>query len=155
MSELLAGTTVKAGDTPPTVYSLDTTTISNISNTSYAAGSPEVGVTFVAPTTGRVLVTVGGGLRNNAANSDRVGLAPQIFETDSSGTEILAPTVFRGVASEGIATAGDFAYRGRTTMVEDLTPGQQYYARVMYIKFGSAGSTPDISARDILVAPAT
>jgi len=153
--DLFAGSTVKALDTPPTVYALDTTTISNITQTSYTAGSPEVGVTFTGPTSGRVLITVGGGLRNNAANSDRVGLAPQVFETDSSGAEVLAPTVFRGVSSEGIATAGDFAYRGRTTMLDGLTAGQQYYARVMYIKFGSAGTTPDVSARDILVAPAS
>lgn len=155
MPDLRAGSTVLAADFPPTVYLLDTTTISNITETTYTVGSPEVGVTFVAPTTGRVKITVGGGLRNNAANSDRIALAPQVFLGTSSGTEVLAPTVFRGVSSEGIATAGDYAYRGRTTLLEGLTPGSEYYARVMYIKFGTAGSTPDISARDILVEPAT
>lgn len=155
MPDLLAGSKIKALDTPPTVYALDGTVIANIADVTYVTGTPEVGVTFTAPTTGRVTISVGGGLRNNAANADRIALAPQVFEDDSAGLEVLAPTVLRGVSSEGIATAGDFAYRGRTSMLDGLTPGQEYYARVMYIKFGTAGSTPDITARDILVEPAS
>ncbi|MFD9445518.1 hypothetical protein ACFWBR_42265 [Streptomyces sp. NPDC060006] len=155
MPDLLAGSKIKALDSPPTVFAQDGTSISNITDVTYVPGTPEVGVTFTAPTTGRVKISVGGGLRNNAANSDRVGLAPQVFEDDTSGLEVLVPTVLRGVSSEGIATAGDFAYRGHTTLLDGLTPGQEYYARVMHIKFGTAGTTVDISARDILVAPAS
>lgn len=153
MPDLTAGSRIMAVDTPPAVYTMDTTVLANLSDTSYTPGSPEVGVTFTAPTTGRVLLTIGGGLRNNGSNSDRVALAPQVFEgADATGTEVLAPTAYRGISSEGITTAGDFAYRGRTTLLDGLTAGQQYYARVMYIIFGS-NATCDISARDILVAP--
>lgn len=155
MPDLLAGSKVRAADTPPTVYAQDTTAINDISSTSYTSGSPEVGVTFIAPTTGRVKISIGGSLRNNAANSDRVALAPQVFVTNTSGVEFLAPTVFRGIATDGIPTAGDYCTYGHTTLLEGLTPGQQYYARVMHIKFGSAGTTGDIAMRDVLVEPAT
>jgi hypothetical protein len=153
MPDLTAGSKVNALDFPPAVYAADGTTQSNLSNTAYAVGSPEVGVTFIAPTSGRVKITVGGGLRNNAANTDRVAIAPQVFVTNSAGVEVLAPTVTRGVSSEGIASAGDFAYRSRTTLLTGLTPGQQYYARTMQVIFGS-NATADLSQRDILVDPA-
>lgn len=153
MPDLTAGSKVSALDFPPAVYVSEGTSQTNLSNTSYATGSPEVGVTFIAPTTGRVKLTVGGGLRNNAANTDRVGLAPQVFVTNSAGVEVLAPSVTRGIASEGIAAAGDYAYRSRTTLLTGLTPGQVYYARTMQIIFGS-NATADISQRDILVDPA-
>ncbi len=155
MPDLLAGSKVRGADTPPTVFAQDTTPITNISSTTYVSGPPEVGVTFIAPTTGRVKISVGGSLRNDAANADRVALAPEVFVTDAAGAQFLAPTVFRGVSSEGIASAGDYGTRGHTTMLEGLTPGQQYYCRVVHIKFGSAGSTGDIAMRDVLVEPAT
>lgn len=154
MPDLAAGSTVKGVDTPPTVYAQDTTAITDISSTTYITGTPEVGVTFIAPTTGRVKISIAGSLRNNAANSDRVALAPQVFVTNSSGTEILTPTVFRGVCTDGTPSS-DFCTYGHTTLLEGLTAGQQYYARVMHAKFGSGGTTCDIAMRDILVAPAT
>lgn len=155
MPDLNAGSTVNSLDFPPTVYVQDTTTISNLSNTTYDALSPEVGVFFLAPTTWRVKISIGGSLRNNAANSDRVALAPQVWLGSTAGTEVLTPSVFRGVCTDGIATAGDFCTYGHTTLLTGLTPGSTYYARVMGIKFGSAGSTVDIAMRDILVEPAT
>lgn len=154
MPDLLAGSKIRAADFPSAVYAQDTTTIADISSTSYISGTPEVGVTFVAPTTGRVKITVGGSLRNNAANSDRVTLAPQVFVTNGGGTEVLAPTVFRGICTDGTQSA-DYCTYGRTTLLEGLTAGQQYYARVMHCKFGSAGTTCDVAMRDILVDPAT
>lgn len=156
MPDLLAGSKIRAADTPSTVYAQDTTLNANISNTaSYATGTPEVGVTFIAPTTGRVTISVGASMRNDAANADRAAVTVQVFQTNSSGTEILAPTVFRGVSTDGIASAGEYCTYGHTTLLEGLTPGQQYYARTMQIKFGTAGTTPDITMRDILIAPAT
>lgn len=155
MPDLLAGTIVAALDTPPTVYAQDTTAITNISSTSYIPGTPEVGVTFIAPTTGRVMLSVGASMRNDAANSDRVAVTAEIRENDASGAVFLAATVFRGVATDGIPTAGDYCTVGHTTLVTGLTPGGQYFARSMHIKFGSVGTTGDIAMRDILVAPAT
>lgn len=155
MPDLLAGSKVNALDTPPTVFVQDTTANTNISDTTYVTGTPEVGVTFTAPTTGRVKLSVGASMENNAANADRVAVTVQVFETDSSGLEVLAPTVFRGVCTDGIAAVSSFCTYGHTTMLDGLTPGQQYYARCMQIKFGAAASTVDIAMRDLLVEPAT
>lgn len=156
MPDLLAGSKIKGLDFPPTVFAQDTTLNTDISNTAdYATGTPEVGVTFTAPTTGRVKISVGASMRNNAANTDRAAVSVQVFEDDAAGLEVLAPTVFRGVSSDGIASAGNFSTYGHTSLLDGLTPGQEYYARCMQIKFGTAGTTPDITMRDILVEPAT
>ncbi|WP_394425551.1 hypothetical protein [Streptomyces sp. SGAir0957] len=156
MPDLTAGSRVNALDAPPTVYVQDTTAQTNIASTSYSVGSPEVGVTFTAPTTGRVCIKVGASMRNDAANSDRVAVTVEVFlGTSGSGTQVVAPTVFRGVASPGTASPGDYATYGNETMVTGLTPGATYYARCMHIKYGSGGTTVDLAMRDLLIKPAT
>lgn len=162
MTDLLAGSKVKALDTPPTVQVGDATALSNITAPSYTAGSPEVGTTFTAPTSGRVLITVSGSLRNNGANDDRVFLTAQVFlGSNSSGTEVVAPTVtVFGISSAvGNANAG-FQYLGRTSMLDGLTAGATYYVRTMHVESAGTsggGSNPfhtiDIGYRQVLVAP--
>lgn len=151
MPNLTAGSVVYAADFPPSVYDSDDTSNLNISSTTYIAGTPEVGVVFTAPTTGRVELTIGGGLRDSSG-ANRVHLSPQVFlGTSAAGTEILAPTVVtRGVGSP--AESVNYMYYSRTTLLEGLTPGASYYARTMHKVSG--GATADIAARDISVAPA-
>jgi len=147
-------TVVKSLDTPPAVGNFDDTVLVQISSASYTEGVPEVGVTFVAPTSGRVLITIGGGLRDNGANATRVFMAPQVFEDDSDGTVVLSPTV----GQYGIGSAGEqseFMYYSRTSLLSDLTPGRVYYARVMHQTSNTPGSpTADIACREITVSPA-
>ncbi|MEU6781502.1 hypothetical protein ABZ912_20040 [Nonomuraea angiospora] len=148
-----AGRPVKALDYPPAVWAQDTTAINNPSNSSYTAGSPEVSVTFVGPTSGRVLIVVGGGLGNGAAG-DRIFLSPEVRLTNSSGAVVLSPSVTnRGFGSD-IAASG-FHYGSRESVLDGLTAGQVYFARVMYaVATSDAGaSTQDITARDITVVP--
>jgi hypothetical protein len=138
----------------PTAQAIDDTTIANITNTSYVAGTPELGVFFVAPPSGRCRLTIGGGFRDNGASAlDRVFLAPQLFRESSSGTEILAPSVtFRGYLS--VAADTEFQYGSRVSMLENLIAGQLYYLRAMFLT--SAGTDPDtadIAGRDIIVIP--
>lgn len=148
-----AGQAVKALDFPPPEWSQDTTAISNPSSSSYAAGSPAVEVTFVAPTSGRVLLIVGGG-GGNSAGSDRIFFSPEVRETDSSGTVVLTASVTnRGWVPDNCSSA--HVYGSRESVLEGLTPGGVYYARVMYaVSTADAGaSTADISCRDIGVVP--
>lgn len=153
MVAVLAGQRVMP--TPVTVQAFDNTSNANLANVTYAAGTPEVGVTFVAPMSGQVLVTISGGVRNNAANADRVFLAPQIFlGTSSAGTQFLSPSVAQyGCGSGGGYTTDDYQYVSRTSLVTGLTQGATYYIRVMHEVSGSA--TADIASREITVAPAT
>lgn len=148
-----AGRPVRALDYPPAVWAQDVTQINNPSNSGYIAGSPAVEVTFTAPTSGRVLIIVGGGLGQGAAG-DRIFLSPEVRLTNSSGAVVLTPSVTsRGFGSDIAAAA--FAYGSRESVLEGLTPGQVYYARVMYaVATGDAGaSSQDIAARDITVVP--
>jgi hypothetical protein len=139
-------------DLPPTAYASDDTLQLNLTTTTYVTGTPEVGVAFTAPTSGRVRVTVGGGCRDNGGSNDRVFLSPQIFQgPDASGSEIIVPSVVvRGYGSAGFST--EFAHGSRTSQVKDLIAGETYYARLMYTTSAGAG-TADIAAREITVIP--
>jgi hypothetical protein len=147
-----AGRPVRALDYPPAVWAQDATQINNPSNTSYITGSPEVSVTFIAPTSGRVLIVVGGAL-GNGAGGDRVFLSPEVRLTNSSGTVVLTPSVTsRGFGSDNCA--GNFHYGSRESVLEGLTPGTLYYAVVKYVVItgDAGGTTQDIGCRDITVA---
>lgn len=145
------GERVKSTDTPRTVQNQDDTLQSNLSSTSYVTGSPEVGVYFIAPTTGRVLVTVGGGARDET-NDNRVFLSPQIFQDDANGSEVLAPSV----TSYGYGIPGsnaDYVFGSRTSLVEGLQAGRRYYARVMMAAEIATSSSADVIVREIMVEP--
>jgi hypothetical protein len=148
-----AGRPVLAQDFPPVAWSQNTTQINNPNNTTYVAGTPEVSVTFTAPTSGRVLLIVGGGL-GNAAGADRIYLSPEVRLTNSAGAVVLSPAVAnRGFSSDNCSSG--FAYGSRESVLDGLIPGQLYFARVMYlVGTGDAGTTTaDIAVRDIGVVP--
>lgn len=148
-----AGREVKALDYPPAKWSQDATQINNPANTSYITGTPEVSVTFIAPTSGRVLVVVGGAL-GNGAGGDRIFLSPEVHETNAAGALVLSPSVTnRGFGSD--ICAGAFHYGSRESVLEGLTPGQVYYAVVRYavVTSDAGATTQDIGCREIIVAP--
>ncbi|MGW4476813.1 hypothetical protein ACWENQ_44780 [Nonomuraea sp. NPDC004354] len=138
----------------PTAQASDDTLLAELTNTSYVAGTPEVGLFFVAPESGRVRLTLGGGFRDNGASArDRVFFAPQLFRESSDGTEVLGPSVtFRGYLS--VAADTEFQHGSRVSMLENLIPGQLYYLRGMYLTNGGTDpDTADIAARDVIVIP--
>lgn len=146
-----AGRPVAAQDFPDAVWAQDATQINNPNNRSFTAGSPQVAVTFTAPTSGRVLLIVGGGVGNAPGN--RIYLAPEVRETDASGAVVLTPSVTnRGFGSDHMAVG--FHYGSRESVLEGLTPGKRYFARVMYaVPADGAGDNADIACRDIGVVP--
>jgi hypothetical protein len=150
--------TVQAGGyvrpTGQTAWYHDDTILANLTNTSYDAGTVEVGVFFIAPTSGRVRVTIGGGVRDNGASAlDRVLLAVQLFLDDRTGSEILAPTVTtRGYG--GAKENSEFQYGSRVFLLENLDASSVYYLRVMHqSSSGVDPDTADIAARDVIVIP--
>lgn len=151
-SDLVAGTRILAADFPVGVGVVDDTNQENISTTTYTAGSPVVDRTFVAPTSGRILLIVGGGARDNAGTpSNRAFITPEVFEgVDASGTQVLPPDVTtRGVTS--VNTSSTPGFWCRASLLEGLTPEATHYARVLYRVDG--GTTVDVIARDIEVIP--
>lgn len=151
MTDLLVGSTIQVADFPPTVQDMDDTIIANITTTAFINGSPEVSVTFTAPTSGRVLIINGGGLRNNSG-ADQVFIDNEVRETNGSGSVIKAPSV----TGEGTVSCADeslgFEYKSRAYVQEGLTPGSVYFARVQY-RVAAGTSTADITARTIIVQP--
>ncbi len=140
------GNTIASADTPRTVYSRDLSQLTNLSN-SMQIGTPEIGVRFVAPSTGRVLITVGGGARD-ATNDGRIFFAPQVL-ADNLVDEVLAAAV----AIYGYGTPGsnsDYVFGSRTGLLSGLTPGRTYYARVMV---QAETTSADLIFRDISVEP--
>ncbi|GAA4100970.1 hypothetical protein [Nonomuraea soli] len=151
MPPLLAGAKIRGADFPASQYAADTTTISGIVSTTPAAGSPEVSVTFIAPTSGSVLLSVGLSARC-ATGGNRTFLAPEVRLTNVAGAVVVAAS---SVAPRGVSCPGEpsvFPYRTRTTLLTGLTPGQQYFARTMH--WASAASPAvDLQVRDITVTP--
>lgn len=148
------GNSVYGVDFPPSVYDQDWTTIANLTSTSYVAsqsGVPEVGVAFTAPSSGRALIIIGGGYRNNAATSDRAVITYRIYEDSASGNQTVLAQFDNGTVSCGTAASQEYQYACTYDLLEDLTPGRQYYAQIAYRTTG--GTTVDIASRDIMVIP--
>lgn len=149
MTDIKVGASVKAVDFPKSVYLFDGTDQLNVSSTAYISGSPIVSVFFVAPTSGRVLLTVGAAMRDDTG-TNRVHISPVVREDDAAGAAVVSADVTRrGVGSTGSAAGHE--YRSRTTLVEGLEPGRTYYAHTAHKVSG--GATADIGHRDIMVVP--
>lgn len=153
MSDLAAGTRVLAADWPTALYAADATSISNITATTYQVGSPAVGGQFVAPTTGRVLIGVGG---QGRGPGDRPVITPQVYEgADATGTLVLPANLNERacVLPDGSASS---AYQ-RITLLDGLTPGALHFARALYrvipVAGGTIAGTADIFNREIWVVP--
>lgn len=152
MADLAAGTTIKALDYPPSQTAYENTEQTNITSTTYAAPTNGCAVTFTAPTSGRVKVIVGGGARDDT-NDFRLFMAPEIRQTDVSGQIIVSPSVItHGYGS--LSVASSYTYWSRCTIVEGLTPGQVYYARLMIRVDSTVGNhTVDLRLKDLTVIP--
>lgn len=149
---MTTGGDVYGVDFPPSQFDQDWSSIFNISTTTFIAGDVEVAVSATAPTSGRLFVAVGAGLRNNAATSEQVAFTFQVFEDTPDGALFLAADETRGVKSIGISSSQEFQYHGNADIVEGLSPGRSYYFQTVYRSVNGA-STADITSRNILVVP--
>lgn len=148
MPSLLAGTQIKALDFPASQYDDEDTLQSGVSSTSYTAPTNACSVTFTAPTSGRVKLIVGGAFRDTSGD-DQGFITAEIRETDVSGSIVLSSSAYRnGYISE--PEASDYLYHSRITLVEGLTPGQTYFARIMIKVDGGAA---DLRLKNLAVIP--
>lgn len=147
-------TRVTGFETPATSWDQDTTWQLNLSNTSYGPGDPEVGVTFMAPTSGRILLVIGGGGRDNTGNN-RVFLGHEIY----IGTQALQENLLFGPDFNEFVIPGEAdesIYGSRAIVYNDLVPLRQHYARLVQRRSGTsdpAEDTPDIFVREVVVVP--
>lgn len=155
-----AGSPIKQGDIPPAVHAFSNTQQTDLTNTAFAPGSPEVGVSFIAPPGGYVLGIVGGGIRDNGG-TNRGSLAIEIYENDSSGAVVQDAQVRRNAWTNNSfninSSVAGFGSRVAPAPINDsslltpLVPGATYFARVMQAVSG--GTTVDIIHRDITIVP--
>jgi hypothetical protein len=149
------GNSVYGQDFPPAVYDQDWTSILNMTSTSYAAsgtGIPEVGVAFTAPTSGRALLVIAGGLRNNAANTDRAVLTYRLYEDSSAGNQTVLAQFNNALVSCGTSSSQEYQYGATYDLLENLEPGRQYYVQLAY-RCVSGSGTADIASRQVTVIP--
>ncbi len=139
------GSPIRAADFPPAVEVIETTTIADISSTSYAAGSPQCSVTFTAATSGRAKVDFWSRMQGDG--TFRVFVAIEVRETNVSGAVVEAASDTE--ALQGV-TVGPTSYAG-FMLLSGLTAGATYFVRTMHKVAG--GTTSDVFTRRIIVTP--
>lgn len=152
MATFITGSQVYGRDFPPSQYDQDWTVIANVTTTSFVAGTPVVAVAYTAPTSGKAFVSIGCGIRNNAATNERAEVSYRVYEDSDQGLLFQDTGADVGVKSCGIAQSQEFRYVGHQSLVTDLTPGRQYYFQVVHRSLNGAG-TADIASRSIMVIP--
>jgi hypothetical protein len=151
MADIRAGDEISAGYWPPAVMAEDGTDLDNVSSTTAIPGSPEVGVGFISPTTGRIGVCVQGGIDADSAE-DRLFISYEVYEgTSASGTLVRDSRAGHGISSTG-GVASDELFHGNMSMVSGLTPEVDHYARIVYWTEGVT-ATNDVTYRRIIVFP--
>lgn len=151
-SNLSAGTRVKALDFPRAQSVSNDEIILDITSTSYITGTPEVAVRFMAPTSGRVAISISAGTRNSGANADRVIVTHEVFTGDPDDGDVFQEDDIHRSVSNPATASEQYQYHGHLTMIDGLEPGTYYYARAKYrVTLGSG--TADISNRRIIVFP--
>ncbi len=151
MPDLLAGTTILALDTPAGGFANDGTDIVGFSNTTFASGSPVVGVAFTAPTTGRVWVHWQARFNPTSAVSAQVGFALRTGATLGVGTLIQDGLNENCLESPPVSGGGGRVQGGTSYLVTDLTPGTVYNVVVCHRM--TAAGTGTVFARSIGVSP--
>lgn len=147
MPDLQAGTVITGTDAPVIGIGAVEGTTQSPTSTSYAAGT-QVGCTFVAPTTGRVLVEWRGFIDNNTAGQTTY----LSFEVRAGGT-VGSGTAESGLPSDEVALSHEGQNQIRGGMfqpVDGLTPGATYNVRCMHRVSGGTGTVDD---REITVTP--
>lgn len=144
-----AGQRVLAADFTAAAYDEDSTEQTNITD-SYSIGSPELGITFTAPTSGKVLIILGLRARDNGATSSVV-LDFDLFEDDSGGSQILAVAGSTRRLEQNFENDSRTQAVSKSYLVDGLTAGQIYYARTQH--YATPGGSADLIYRTITALP--
>jgi hypothetical protein len=121
----------------------------------WASGSPGQQVTFVAPESGKVVITTSA--RARAASNNILSVSFVLHEgTGTGGTQVLGEAVVRGQNIWVASAAGSLTnpYLGgadRSHLVTGLTPGDTYTTQLRYDL--AVANTVEIRARVIRVSP--
>lgn len=150
MPDLLAGSTVRALDTPPAASDTQLDSFS-FTHTTYGIGSTsgtyvDCGTAFMAPTTGRVLVILSGQIVNSGATTR---MAPVVREGPviGSGAVIVPANDVNSITNQG-NNADILA--AQVALIENLSPGEVYNVRLEHRVSGGTGT---LRNRRVVVIP--
>lgn len=132
-------------------YAYDQTVLTN-NTTTPALGSPEVGVTFYAPPSGKVLVSAGGYVAQSTNdNSAHLSFALRTGSAWSDGQQVIGFDYRRGIMAGQPVNAGATPEDGsvNTSPVEGLTPGGEYVVRAGH--WSAPAGTCTVHARFVMV----
>ena len=148
---LYSGSPILAADSMEHVSVADPTEQANVTSTSFVPWDPEITTLFIAPTSGRVLVLIRAGFDEDAGETERGVVAPQIRKSDRNGPIHQDAGISANSCSSSSYEAPLFQYVSRLTVVEGLQPGHIYWAQVMVLVSG--GSNVDISNAQLHIIP--
>lgn len=157
MPDLTAGSTILAQDTPTPAEASQNADETGFTDTSYTAGASECGDTFVAPTSGRVLVLWHSRFETNTTNTRTlVTVEVRTGGTIGSGTVVSAASdtsALESISNDAAGGVGGNArlQAGMWRIVSGLTAGDTYNVRTMH-RMTSAGNG-DIFDRSVAVIP--
>ncbi|KAB1111970.1 hypothetical protein [Micromonospora aurantiaca (nom. illeg.)] len=132
-------------------YSYDQTVLAN-STATPGLGSPEVGVTFLAPPSGKVLVSVGGYVAQSVNdNSAHLSFALRTGSDWSDGQQVIGFEYKRGIMAGQPVNVGAAPEDGsvNTSPVESLVPGGEYIVRAGF--WSAPAGTCTVHARFVMV----
>lgn len=122
-------------------------------STTYTDTGTPLGASFVAPSTGAVLVHFYGRLQNNTTtNSGFICPELRLGSVIGSGTLITAANDQDGMRQQPAATT-QLEKHGQTVLWQGLTPGVTYNANVL-IRSSNAGNSCSVNDRRVIVTPA-
>ena len=152
MPDILIGDQISTAWWPAAVENDQPADISNVTSTVFIPGATTCDVTFTASRTGRAGVCIAANWIQQSAG-ERMFFAYEVYlGTSAAGTLVRSARSGFGVSDAG-STLGSLEQGwGNMTMVEGLTPGATYFARLVFMTEG-AGGTNDITHRRIIVFP--
>lgn len=154
MPDLLAGTTITAADTPPTVSNAQSGSFTwNLTTYGIDADSGtyvDCGVAFTACTTGRATVSLSGAINGDGASIFAlISFVIREGSTVGSGATFLAADDSRCIMHAGT----NAEQLGATYLVTGLTPGSTYNVRLEHKVAGAGNATA--ARRSVTVFPAS
>jgi len=146
----LAGQIIRALDFPDASSSAEDTsgTTTSVTFTPTLTGGTACGLTFIAPTSGRVLVSNSCRLLNSGANDSYCGWFMRTGSSIGSGTTVVATSNNRSVQHNGTVNSS----QGKTRLVTGLTAGDTYNVQQ---EFKVSAGTGTFAEKDLSVNPAT
>jgi hypothetical protein len=117
--------------------------------TAFTAGSYEhCGISWVAPLSGKVKITVGARVQNSSTAGSLVSPETRLGSTLGSGAVVETPTDSIGYSHYGTTYA-----RGTAThLLTGLTPGASYNTRILH-RCSVTGETAYFAFREVIVEP--